>query len=167
MTTTSTRVRVVRALAAGAVAGVLAGCGAGGSGGSSAGGAPPPAPERPASGAGGTRVTADLTDFRIALSQKTFAPGSYVFVAKNDGHHDHALEIEGPSGENRTKTLAPGASDTIGVTLKPGTYEVYCPVDGHEDLGMKTEITVGAAATRPPVNPAPAPAPPSDGGGGY
>ncbi|MFE1415047.1 plastocyanin/azurin family copper-binding protein [Streptomyces sp. NPDC058746] len=110
-------------------------------------------------------MTADLTDFHIALSQKSFAPGAYAFVAKNDGHHEHALEIEGPSGENRTRTLAPGASDTVRVTLKSGTYEIYCPVDGHEDLGMKTEITVGGAGAPPPASPAPAG--PSDSDGGY
>ncbi|MGT2531804.1 plastocyanin/azurin family copper-binding protein [Streptomyces nojiriensis] len=160
MTTTSTRGRVVRALAAGALAGVLAGCGAGGSGGHSGASAPPPA-----TGAGVTRVTADLTDFHIALSRTTFAPGAYAFVAKNDGRHDHALEIEGPSGEHLTKTLSPGASDTVTVTLAPGSYEVYCPVDGHRDLGMKTEITVGG--TGAPTDRTPAPAPPSDSGSGY
>ncbi|MFF3326225.1 plastocyanin/azurin family copper-binding protein [Streptomyces sp. NPDC002889] len=95
-------------------------------------------------------MKADLTDFRITLSQKTFTPGAYTFVAKNDGRHDHALEIEGPAGEHRTETLAPGATATLEVTLKSGTYEVYCPVDGHKDLGMKTEITVGGAEA--PVN---------------
>lgn len=164
MTTTSTRGRVVRALAAGAVAGVLAGCGAGGSGGDSGGNSGASTPP-PAAGTGVTRVTADLTDFHIALSQKTFAPGAYAFVAKNDGHHDHALEIEGPSGEHRTRTLSPGASDTVTVTLAPGSYEIYCPVDGHADLGMKTEITVGG--TGAPTDRAPAPAPPSDSGSGY
>ncbi|WP_326651327.1 copper-binding protein [Streptomyces sp. NBC_01750] len=145
MTRTLTRNRVVLGLAAGALAGVLAGCG-GGNGGGSTTSTPPKKSVEP----GVTQVNADLTDFHIALSQKTFKPGSYTFVARNSGHHDHALEIEGPAGEHRTKTLAPGASGTLEVTLKSGTYEIYCPVDGHKDLGMKTKITVGGSSA--PVN---------------
>ncbi|MET7619809.1 plastocyanin/azurin family copper-binding protein [Streptomyces sp. NPDC005408] len=157
MTCTLTRNRVVLGLAAGALAGVLAGCGSGNAGGHGGGAktsAPPESSAPPKSSAPGvTQVKADLTDFHIALSQTTFKAGDYAFVAKNSGHHDHALEIEGPAGEHRTKTLAPGASETLKVTLKSGTYEVYCPVDAHKDMGMKTEITVGGAAA--PVNTTP------------
>jgi uncharacterized cupredoxin-like copper-binding protein len=28
------------------------------------------------------------------------------------------------------------------VNLKPGTYEFYCPVPGHEQAGMKGTLTV-------------------------
>lgn len=144
MTRTLTRNRVVLGLAAGALAGVLAGCGSGNGGGSTA--STPPTTSAKSAETGVTQVNANLTDFHIALSQQTFKPGAYSFVAENSGQHDHALEIEGPAGEHRTKTLAPGASATLKVTLKSGTYEIYCPVDGHKDLGMKTEITVGGNA---------------------
>jgi uncharacterized cupredoxin-like copper-binding protein len=30
----------------------------------------------------------------------------------------------------------------VTVDLKPGTYEFYCPVDGHKAGGMKGELTV-------------------------
>ncbi|MET9882399.1 copper-binding protein [Streptomyces sp. NPDC006430] len=141
MTGTLTHRRMGPALAAGVLAGVLAGCGGGG-GGSTAPTVPPPT--RSAQSAA-THVTADLSDFHIALSQKTFAAGAYTFTVKNTGHHDHALEVEGPGGDQRSKTLAPGESGTFDITLKNGSYELYCPVDGHKDLGMKTEITVGGA----------------------
>ncbi|MBT2456565.1 copper-binding protein [Streptomyces sp. ISL-86] len=151
MTRTLIRGRVGRVglgLAAAALAGGLAACGGGGGGGSATT-APPARSAEP----GVTQVNADLTDFHIALSQKTFKAGAYTFLVKNDGHHDHALEIEGPGGEHRSQTLAPGASAKLNVTLKSGSYEVYCPVDGHKDLGMKTEITVGGATA--PVNETP------------
>ncbi|WOX24709.1 copper-binding protein [Streptomyces solicathayae] len=146
--TTRTRNRVALGLAAGGLTAVLAACGGGdGDGGGST--TPPPAQN------GVTKVDADLADFRITLSEKTFEPGVYDFVAKNTGGHDHALEIEGPGGENRSETVEPGASTTLRVTLKSGTYEVYCPVDGHKDQGMKTEITVGGAEA--PTNEPPSP----------
>ncbi|MCX4627811.1 copper-binding protein [Streptomyces sp. NPDC051366] len=139
-TRTTRTTRVGTGLAAGALAGLLAACGGGGDGAGN-GPAAPPAPPAPAA----TQVTADLSDFHIALSRKTFTAGAYSFTVNNTGHHDHALEVEGPGGEQRSKTLAPGESGKFDITLKDGTYELYCPVDGHKDLGMKAEITVGGA----------------------
>ena len=103
----------------------------------------PGTPTPPPHAGGAPTGTAELSDFHIKLSAETFQPGRYTFTAKNTGHHEHALEIEGPGGENRSRTLDPGQSTTLTVTLKSGSYEVYCPVDGHKDLGMKTDITVG------------------------
>ncbi|MDO0917320.1 copper-binding protein [Streptomyces sp. DT2A-34] len=141
MTTPHIRRRVLLGVAAGGLTALLAACGGGGNGSSSN-------DDSTSDGTGtgtGTQVTAELSDFRIKLSTEKFQPGEYTFTAKNTGSHDHALEIEGPGGENRSKTLEPGRSTTLTVTLKSGSYEVYCPVDGHKDLGMKTDITVGGA----------------------
>ncbi|MFJ8532172.1 plastocyanin/azurin family copper-binding protein [Streptomyces sp. NPDC093591] len=140
MTTPHTRHRVLLGVAAGGLTALLAACGGGGNGGSGDDNSTSD------SGGTGTRVTAELSDFRIKLSTEKFQPGQYTFTAKNTGSHDHALEIEGPGGENRSKTLEPGQSTTLTVTLESGSYEVYCPVGGHKDLGMKTDITVGEAS---------------------
>jgi uncharacterized cupredoxin-like copper-binding protein len=62
----------------------------------------------------------------------------------NDGQVTHNLEVEGPNGEQELPSdLAPGDSGTLTVDLsKPGTYEFYCPVDNHKQMGMEGEITV-------------------------
>ncbi|MFI0924796.1 copper-binding protein [Streptomyces sp. NPDC021012] len=160
------RSRALLALSAASLAGLLAACG-GGDGGSSSGTTTPPPAQKSTAPAGATRVTADLADFRITLSRQTFTPGTYAFVARNTGHHEHALEIQGPGGENRSSTVSPGESTTLTVTLKDGKYEIYCPVDGHKDLGMKTAITVaGAPVDKTGTNPA-TPAPPTSPGNGY
>ncbi|MFG3345032.1 plastocyanin/azurin family copper-binding protein [Streptomyces sp. NPDC048018] len=139
MTQPRTRNRVALGLAAGALTALLAACGDdGGNGGGTT--TPPPSPTTTTAA---TRVDADLADYRITLSRQSFEPGAYHFVVKNTGQQTHALEIEGSGGENRTTTLGPGESDTLNVTLKSGTYTLSCPVDGHKDLGMKTQITVG------------------------
>jgi uncharacterized cupredoxin-like copper-binding protein len=38
--------------------------------------------------------------------------------------------------------LNPGETKTLLVELKPGTYEVYCPVPGHKPHGMSLDLTV-------------------------
>ncbi|TXS40505.1 copper-binding protein [Streptomyces sp. uw30] len=142
MTIPHIRHRVLLGVAAGGLTAVLAACGGGGNGSSSSGNSS----NSTGTGTGpGTQVTAEMTDFHIKLSTQKFQPGEYTFTAKNMGGHTHALEIEGPGGENRSKNMEPGQSTTLTVKLKSGSYEVYCPVDGHKDLGMKTEITVGGA----------------------
>ena len=83
------------------------------------------------------------SDFTLTPSTVTVdAPGTYTFEAMNDGGVDHALEIEGNGIEERTDTIAPGESASVNVDLEAGTYEMYCPISNHRDLGMSGEITV-------------------------
>jgi uncharacterized cupredoxin-like copper-binding protein len=90
-----------------------------------------------------TTVTAVETDFHIALSKSSFTPGNYVFVAKNEGHTTHGLEITGPGLHNaKTKLLTPGKSAKLKVTFKDGKYDVFCPVPGHKALGMNVNVVV-------------------------
>ncbi len=87
--------------------------------------------------------TISETDFALSPSAVTVdAPGTYTFEATNDGGTDHALEIEGNGVEEETDTIAPGESASVTVDLQSGTYEMYCPIDGHRDQGMEGEITV-------------------------
>ncbi len=124
-------------LGAAAVVVTAAACGGGGGDGSSN---PPPS----GSSGGGKTVAVTETEFKIALDKTTFAPGSYNFVVDDKGHTTHALTIKGPGlGEKSSTTLSAGQSATLTVTLQKGTYELYCPVDGHKQQGMDTHITVG------------------------
>jgi uncharacterized cupredoxin-like copper-binding protein len=54
----------------------------------------------------------------------------------------HGLEIEGHGVEKRAKNAKPGKTTSVTVTLKAGTYDYYCPVDGHKAAGMKGKLTV-------------------------
>jgi plastocyanin len=63
----------------------------------------------------------------------------------NDGDVAHALAVDGPNGEVQLDgRLAPGATATLEVDVdKPGTYAMYCPLDGHRAKGMSGTIAVG------------------------
>ena len=46
-----------------------------------------------------------------------------------------------------TLPIQAGSSATLNVTFsKNGSYEIYCPIDGHKAEGMKGTLTVGKAA---------------------
>jgi uncharacterized cupredoxin-like copper-binding protein len=93
------------------------------------------------------------TEFKLSPSSVTLSkPGTYTFKAENKGSTQHSLEIEGKGlksegseGGEATleQVLNPGQSGVLTVTFqKSGTYEVYCPVDSHEQEGMKGEVVI-------------------------
>ena len=89
-------------------------------------------------------MTVTETEYALKLSKTSFSPGTYTFTADNTGKVAHALEIEGPgASEAKTKTIQGGEKAEVTVTLKKGSYELYCPVDNHKGLGMKQRIEVG------------------------
>jgi uncharacterized cupredoxin-like copper-binding protein len=137
-------------MAAAAVALTAAGCSSSGSPAAAPAAAPSsvaaaPSSAAPSPAAGGTTaVTATETEFHIALSAKSFSPGTYKFTAVDKGHLQHNLVINGP-GVSQVKTaglLSPGQSASVTVTLRKGSYDIYCGVPGHKAEGMNVNITV-------------------------
>ena len=92
-------------------------------------------------------VSVTLSEWKVELSARTIPAGAVTFTVANVGSIPHALEVEGQGIEQETAVIQPGASATLTLTLKPGTYEVYCPVgnDSHKKLGMETELNVAPA----------------------
>jgi plastocyanin len=120
------------------LSGVLAGCG---------GGAGNPSGSSQGSNATAGPVIKSIsikeTEYRLTPENITLnKAGTYVLKAENTGSITHALEIEGKGVEAVTKDLGAGQSAKIKVTLKPGKYEIYCPVDGHKEQGMEGKVTV-------------------------
>jgi plastocyanin len=93
-------------------------------------------------------VSAKLSEWTIQLSEATVPAGQVIFTVTNGGNIPHAFEVEGQGTEQATPLIQPGASATLTLALKPGTYEVYCPVgeDSHKKLGMEAHLKVVSAA---------------------
>lgn len=106
-------------------------------------------------GEGATTAGASAETIEISATEFAFDPptieldqaGEYTFRLTNDGGAPHALEIEGAGIEEAaTDTIGPGETAELTVELGEGEYEMYCPVDGHRDMGMEGTLVVGGAA---------------------
>jgi plastocyanin len=93
-------------------------------------------------GGGGETVALTESDFAIDPAEPTVAAGTVTFEISNDGQSPHNIEIEGNGIEELSDTFEPGASGELTVELEPGTYEMYCAIGNHRDLGMDGEVTV-------------------------
>jgi hypothetical protein len=93
-------------------------------------------------------VQVSLSEWAVSLTPAVVPPGSVVFEVTNAGKVPHALEIEGGGIEKKTSPIMPGASGTLRLDLRAGTYEAYCPVGkgSHKMLGMTNHFSVADAA---------------------
>jgi uncharacterized cupredoxin-like copper-binding protein len=97
-----------------------------------------------AGGASTLKLSADPNgQFKFDKTSLTAKAGKVTLDMVNPSSVPHAIGVKGGGikqvGPNAT---SPGSTSTVTVTLKPGTYEFYCPVDGHEKAGMKGTLTV-------------------------
>ena len=87
-------------------------------------------------------VDVSLVDGEIQMPT-TLAPGAVVFNVTNSGTMEHSFAIEGQGLEAAlSANLQPGESAQLEVELQAGTYEVYCPVADHAEMGMRLQVTV-------------------------
>jgi plastocyanin len=98
-----------------------------------------------------TAVAIRLTEWKLEVSMNQVPAGPTVFAITNGGSIPHALEVEGRGLERRTRLLQPGQTDTLTLTLRTGSYEIYCPVgdDSHKHLGMLASLVVGSSEAAP------------------
>ena len=82
-------------------------------------------------------------EFKIELPSESLTPGSYTFDLTNKGHTGHDLVIDGPGVSNeKTPVIDSGKTAKLEVDLKSGTYDFYCSVPGHKQLGMDAKVKV-------------------------
>ena len=96
-----------------------------------------------AAAAPGTAMTVTESEFTITLPSKTLTAGTYTFNVTNKGKFAHNLTVDGAGVQDKaTPTLAPGSTGDLTVSLQKGSYEFYCSVDGHKEMGMDVTVQV-------------------------
>lgn len=91
----------------------------------------------------GTADAVDVVAEDIKFTKKSYeaTAGEVTITYHDEGAIEHSLLIDGVQGfELDVKTH--GAVDTGTVTLKPGTYTLYCGMPGHRAAGMQATLTV-------------------------
>ena len=82
-----------------------------------------------------TSVSITYLDFAFEPIEITVAAGVDVTLSfENAGAAQHAYKVDDPALES--KLINGGETDTLVINLPAGTYESYCPVPGHRELGM-------------------------------
>ena len=91
----------------------------------------------------GTAMAVAESEFTITLPSKTLTAGTYTFNVTNKGKFAHSLTVDGAGVQDKaTPTLAPGSTGDLTVTLQKGSYEFYCSVDSHKQMGMDVTVQV-------------------------
>ncbi|MGI8922390.1 MAG: plastocyanin/azurin family copper-binding protein [Solirubrobacteraceae bacterium] len=68
--------------------------------------------------------------------------GPVTITMKNASSIQHDIAIQGTGANATSQIVANGASASVSVTLKPGSYTFYCSVPGHRQAGMQGTLTV-------------------------
>lgn len=101
----------------------------------------PKVSSKPIAAKGGTlSIAADPTGALSFVSKAATAPAGKVEIEmpnKSSVAHDIALK-----GGAKGPEVSKGGVSKFSADLKPGKYEFYCTVPGHEAGGMKGELTV-------------------------
>lgn len=108
------------------------------------------------SAAAAQSVNVTLQEWKIQTTRDTVHAGPTTFRIKNAGTMTHAFYVVGPGVDKGSKEIPAGQDGALTVTLKPGTYDVYCPEADmtHKAAGMSKQIVVvPGEATAPAKKP--------------
>jgi uncharacterized cupredoxin-like copper-binding protein len=95
-----------------------------------------------ADAAASSLIAVDLLEYQIRM-QESVPAGKRTFSIINHGKEAHSFKIEGNGLDiGLTEPLERGDTGQITVALTPGTYTIYCPVDGHKGKGMTRTLRV-------------------------
>ncbi len=100
-------------------------------------------------------IPVTLTEWKIDMAKDTIAAGPVNFRLTNKGTITHGFYVKSDTFGKGAREMAAGESASLQVTLKPGTYELYCPMsdNSHKMAGMSRKLVVVAAAGVPVKKP--------------
>lgn len=100
-------------------------------------------PAPPAAAGATVALQADPSGaLKFNSSAATAKAGVVTLTMKNPSPVQHGIAIQGNGVSQSGQIVGSGATSTVTVTLKPGTYTFYCPVAGHRQAGMQGTLTV-------------------------
>ena len=93
-----------------------------------------------------------LTEWKIEMARDTDAAGSYTFRLSNKGTITHGFYVRGEGVDKGSRQIPAGESASLTVALKPGTYEIFCPMseNSHKMAGMARKLVVTAIPVKKP-----------------
>jgi manganese oxidase len=94
-------------------------------------------------------ISVTLAEFSIEPSQISAPLGTPLsFQVSNSGQAQHSFATDVNGKTYQTDLINPGSSATLAVpALSAGSYQAYCTVPGHRQLGMQATINVGSSST--------------------
>jgi uncharacterized cupredoxin-like copper-binding protein len=97
-----------------------------------------------ASAGGGkvVKLSADPSALKFNTKKLSAKAGTVTLKMSNPSGLPHAIAVEGNGVDKDGSTVQKGGTSTVTVKLKAGTYDFYCPVDGHRGAGMEGKLTV-------------------------
>ena len=100
-----------------------------------------------AGGGGATKtVTVTLKEFKLVPSTTKLAAGQDDVRRRQPRQVPARARAQGGGERPHTAVIKPGATARFTVTLRNGSYTLWCPVGTHASAGMKLTFHVGAAA---------------------
>lgn len=95
-------------------------------------------------------VPVTLSEWKVELGRDTVPAGSVTFRVKNNGSMSHAFHVKGEGVDKETLPIAVRQTGSLTLTLKPGTYELFCPLSEqtHKMAGMLKKLIVTGAETQ-------------------
>lgn len=106
----------------------------------------PKVSNKPIAAKGGTlKIDADPTGaLAFVTSKATATPGSLMFVSVNKASIPHNIALRDPGGKliKEGPDVSGGGSSEFTASVEAGKYAFVCTVPGHEEGGMKGDLTV-------------------------
>jgi len=100
-------------------------------------------------------IPVTLSEWKVKMARDTVPAGKITFQIKNEGQMTHGFFVRGNGVQQGAPDIPVGQSGTLTLTLKPGSYTVYCPLAdlSHRKAGMLTTLVVtgDAPAAKPPA----------------
>jgi plastocyanin len=91
-----------------------------------------------------TRVQVVEDEWRATPSRSRVRRGTLKLEVVNMGEDDHNLVIARAGGGTRRSTgvLRPDERETLTLSVRAGTYKLWCSIADHAERGMRSKIKV-------------------------